>query len=919
MRVNWSTVGERYYETGVDRGVLYVDGQDGVPWNGLISVSEAPSMGDSRSYYLDGFNYLNLSGNEQFAAAISAYYSPPEFDACDGIAALSTGLFVTQQPRKTFGLSYRTTIGNDLEGPDYAHKIHLIYNALAEPTTKAYNSIGQKVDPNALQWNIRSRPILIDNHAPSAHIVINTAETLPETIALLEDIIYGTDSEPPRLPTPDELVSLFSVGSLIYTETRLTNPDRTVLTGTWGSAVFTDDARSVLVQRPTWNRTYQQRDVPLIDDFNRTRVGTAWGIATAGGKWQHVGGTEPNNYSVAPGSPGEGKLTIDTTNISRHSYLGSYDLEDQIVSATFRLGRRPTEAGGLGFGVTLNRVDTSNHYRCKLEVENPNLTDDFTRTVTGGFGTLTSGEAWSTNGGTSADYSVDGSVGKIIMSAKNSSRRVYASAATDSEILVKVTVPALATGGSYSAAAVSRYKDASNHYMARLAFATTGQVTLRLQAQNAGATVDLTAETAITNGTYTAGSSFWLRFKTSGGTLSARAWKDGDAEPTTYLSVTDGSVTGSGAVGLRAYAFSSNTNVATTAISFDNFSVIREDGKDILTATIQKDVAGTLTDLISTTVGAMDVGTSWRIEGRRFDTGIEMRAWQIGSARPVTPTLITTDSTYTQGRGGVYAFTKTNEPSIDVYVSDYAADGTVVTPAQFTTDGRVYALLTPFSGTIDKFSLLDMLSGGKEDLIDIAMQFITGAPDSYNDAGEHVRGDAHYGARDVDGSLIEGSDFNDYMGVPWTYGSTIDNPEPEQIGALDCSGYVRMCFGPEGLGMPVIVGSNDGDGIPRTSYSQMAADGPGASVIANVGTTPTDRSPLQLGDVVGFDADSNDEDISGQIDHVGIYLGLDSLGEPLFVSSRKSIDGPTFSKSGGSSNLTGTGLYATRFRVARRF
>jgi hypothetical protein len=158
------------------------------------------------------------------------------------------------------------------------------------------------------------------------------------------------------------------------------------------------------------------------------------------------------------------------------------------------------------------------------------------------------------------------------------------------------------------------------------------------------------------------------------------------------------------------------------------------------------------------------------------------------------------------------------------------------------------------------------------------------------------------------------------MGITWTYlDNTVDNPEPTQIGSMDCSGYVRMCFGPIGLGMPIRLDGNDGDSIPRVSYNQMAVDGPGVSVIPNSGLIPpTDLSPLQIGDVVGFDADSN-EIASAQIDHVGIYLGLDSLGEPIFVSSRKAIDGPTFSRSGGSSNLIGTGIYATTFRVARRF
>lgn len=218
-RLTWSSIGERFYELGVDRGVLFVDDAPGVAWSGIVSIDEAPSGGEAKPYYLDGVKYLNLSEKEEFEATINAFYSPPEFDACDGIGLVRPGLFVSQQRRKPFGLSYRTKIGNDIEGADYAYKIHLIYNALAAPTQRTNASFSENAEAPVLSWSISTKPVLIPGMQRSSHLTVDTTTAPAYSVELLESILYGDESTPARLPTPDEVVSMFTNASpLVVTD-----------------------------------------------------------------------------------------------------------------------------------------------------------------------------------------------------------------------------------------------------------------------------------------------------------------------------------------------------------------------------------------------------------------------------------------------------------------------------------------------------------------------------------------------------------------------------------------------------------------------------------------------------------------------------------------------------------------------------
>lgn len=209
-RLNWNAFGERFYEIGVDRGVLYIPSQPGVAWTGLISVVEKPIGAEERSYYIDGVKYLNLRSSEEFAATIEAYGSPEEFSVCDGEVAIHTGLIATQQKRVSFGMSYRTRLGNDVEGMDHAYKIHLIYNALAAPPQRNNTTLGNTADPLQLSWAVSTLPPPIMGYRRTAHLIIDSRTSSPTVLTEVEDLLYGTASTAPELPTPDELIAIFA-------------------------------------------------------------------------------------------------------------------------------------------------------------------------------------------------------------------------------------------------------------------------------------------------------------------------------------------------------------------------------------------------------------------------------------------------------------------------------------------------------------------------------------------------------------------------------------------------------------------------------------------------------------------------------------------------------------------------------------
>lgn len=217
-RLEWDKVGERLYETGVDQGVLYVQDEtgaypEGVAWNGLRSVSESPSGAEPSPLYADNIKYLNLLSTEEFAATIGAYYSPEEFDACDGTATLAKGVTIGQQKRKTFGLCYRTKIGNDIDGDEHGYKIKIIYGALAKPSQKEYQSVNN--DPSAIElsWEVSTTPVKVTGMKPTATLEIDSTKIDAEKLKSLEDVLYGSGENKARLPLPDEIKTLVGVAA----------------------------------------------------------------------------------------------------------------------------------------------------------------------------------------------------------------------------------------------------------------------------------------------------------------------------------------------------------------------------------------------------------------------------------------------------------------------------------------------------------------------------------------------------------------------------------------------------------------------------------------------------------------------------------------------------------------------------------
>lgn len=217
-KLTWDDTGKRFYETGVKNGVLYPMGSNGsyaagVAWNGLTAVTESPSGAEATPLYADDLKYLELMSNEEFGATIEAYTYPDEFAECDGSAEVATGVKIGQQPRKTFGFCYRTTLGNDVKGNEYGYKLHIVYGCKAAPSEKAYATINDSPEAITFSWELTTTPVNVTGHKPTAHLEIDSTKVDADKLAQLEAILYGTDGASddgvsPRIPLPDEIINL---------------------------------------------------------------------------------------------------------------------------------------------------------------------------------------------------------------------------------------------------------------------------------------------------------------------------------------------------------------------------------------------------------------------------------------------------------------------------------------------------------------------------------------------------------------------------------------------------------------------------------------------------------------------------------------------------------------------------------------
>lgn len=226
----WDAIGERTYETGIDHGVLYpvVDGAypKGYAWNGLTNVSESPSGAEQTALYADNIKYLTLTSAEEFGLTIEAYTYPDEWEACDGTTSLATGVKIGQQARKKFGLSYRTKLGNDVDGDAHGYKLHLVYGCTASPSERGYSTVNDSPEAITFSWTVTTTPLTLEGHNPVALITIDSTKADSTKLGQLEDILYGTNpttgtgsvapvgdsGTDPRLPLPSEIKTLFAAG-----------------------------------------------------------------------------------------------------------------------------------------------------------------------------------------------------------------------------------------------------------------------------------------------------------------------------------------------------------------------------------------------------------------------------------------------------------------------------------------------------------------------------------------------------------------------------------------------------------------------------------------------------------------------------------------------------------------------------------
>ena len=214
MRLTWDNIGEHFYETGVDHGVLYLYDSNqsaftnGVAWNGLTAVNESPSGAEPSPLYADNIKYLNLISAEQYAATIEAYTCPDEFLECDGFVSLASGVIIGQQPRKVFGFCYRTLIGNDTEGTSKGYKLHLVYNCTASPSERSHSTVNENPEAATLSWSISTTSVAVEGQSPTATLEVDSTKVDPAKMAALEAVLYGTLSDAPRLPFPAEVASI---------------------------------------------------------------------------------------------------------------------------------------------------------------------------------------------------------------------------------------------------------------------------------------------------------------------------------------------------------------------------------------------------------------------------------------------------------------------------------------------------------------------------------------------------------------------------------------------------------------------------------------------------------------------------------------------------------------------------------------
>lgn len=225
MKLTWDNVGEKIWETGVDHCAIYIPTSTGVygggvPWNGITAINEKPTGAEPNDQYADNIKYLTLYSAEDFEATVEAFTYPPEFAECDGSRFIAEGVAVSQQARKPFGLSYRTIMGNDVAGQEFGYKLHMIYGAMVTPSEKNYETINDSPEAITFSWDLTTIPVPVPGMRPTAHMSIDSTKADPEKLAALEKILYGDDENEARLPTPEEVMTIFGDATGAYMSPR---------------------------------------------------------------------------------------------------------------------------------------------------------------------------------------------------------------------------------------------------------------------------------------------------------------------------------------------------------------------------------------------------------------------------------------------------------------------------------------------------------------------------------------------------------------------------------------------------------------------------------------------------------------------------------------------------------------------------
>lgn len=709
-----------------------------------------------------------------------------------------------------------------------------------------------------------------------------------------------------------------------FTYTQYLNPARTEVTDNLGwAATFTSGARTVAIRGH--GRTFTEQTQGISDSFSRV-AGGAWGYSEAGGKWYPSGGSSGDyavNGSVAT-------MVLNTANISRRCTISNV-LQDIDATVKFKTDKTALGSEQVG-GILFAHQDTSNHYLARLAFTPSGATDTFSRTTTAGWGVTNTNQTWSTSG-VATDYSTNGSEGQHSVGSINVSRRTILPSVTgaDFDITTRVKTDVLASGASIAGAVVGRYIDGNNHYIFRLRFGSTAahQVFVAIQKQQSGVITTLGGE-ATTSYAHTAGTYYWMRAQAMGTTLQMKVWPETATEPSVWdVTLTDSTFGGSGAVGVRSIITTGNTNALPVVFSYDDFAATLDGAStDNVELSLQKRVDDVYTYVAAAVVlpGVTHAaGDYFHIRVQHTSGSVmRVRAWKEGSPEPTTWAIETQDTTYVAGRVGVRALCSPGTTNLPVVFSwdDMHASGAWPAPPVVAHSIWVRVLPAPFSGVVDETWLRAALNDQRPDALAVALQYLRGSPaviDSLQ-GNLQVAGLSSYGPLEGDGTRQEGADFNDYLGISWQYGSFTDQPEAGQFRCMDCSGFVRMIYGYRGA-FTLTSSVLNGISIPRVSHD-IADSGPGTIVIANTGVPPStaELGKLLPGDIVSFDADtSNPEEEEGQLDHLGIYLGVDTAGKHRFISSRKVANGPTMSDLGGPSVLEGTNLYARSLRLTRRF